>query len=70
MIRTIKRKPVVEPKVFFDVSNTNHLKEYAHFLKTDSWQNSCSFILEFPFSDVPSMINYKITAHTLSKYMK
>lgn len=69
MIRTIKPK-IVQPKIYFDAGNKKHLIAYAKFLKSTTWEDGCKFILEFPFSDIPTMINYKITERALDKYLK
>ncbi len=33
---------------------------YALFLKDRTWKKGCPFKLEFPFLDIPSMVNDKI----------
>jgi len=69
MLETIKSR-IPESKVYFNVKDRKHLQDYANFLKTSSWANGCKYILEFPFMDIPTMINCKITEHALKKYLK
>lgn len=56
-------------KVFFDPTNEEHLKEYAIYLEQGRWTGSCRFQVEFPYIEIPAMINAKLAKHMLSKYM-
>ena len=58
------------PRVVFNPANRKHLKEYALFVKTKNWQNGCNFLLEDPYTDIPSMINEKVVFHLLKPLMK
>jgi hypothetical protein len=58
-----------EPRVRFDPSNHEHRLDYASFLKYNNWQGGCRFLLEDPYEDIPTMINAKITEHSLSPIM-
>jgi hypothetical protein len=55
-------------KVKFDPANEDHLKEYAIFLEQGRWQGTCRFQLEFPYIEIPAMINAKIAAYVTAKY--
>ena len=50
----------VNPKIKFNVSNPEHLKIYNKFLKTKRWQEGCPFDLEWPYTNIPVMIERKI----------
>lgn len=65
------RKRALAPRAreIFDPSNKDHLIDYAQFIKHYNWKNGCGYLLEDPFEDIPSMINYKIVEHFLAKYM-
>ena len=65
-----KKPNIPEPKIYFDAANIKHQKLYAAFLKNDRWREGCPFVLEFPFCDVPTMINHKITVRALAKYIE
>lgn len=55
-------------KVIFDPSNPAHMEDYYNFRKHKSWGLGCSYILEFPYLDVPTMINNKIVDHFLKEF--
>jgi hypothetical protein len=59
------------PYALFDANNAEHRKLYATFLKTKTW-STCpyKFVLEEPFTDLPSSINYKLVNHYLGKEFK
>jgi hypothetical protein len=59
----------ISTRVFFDPTNEDHLKEYAIYLEQGRWNGACKFQVEFPYIEIPAMINAKIARHTLSKYM-
>lgn len=56
------RKPVVVPRtrIVFDPSNRKHMLDFAKFVKYNSWEDGCSYYLEDPYSDIPTMIRAKI----------
>ena len=66
------RKSALAPKerVVFDPSNRKHMLDFARFVKYNSWVNGCSYFLEDPYSDIPTMIRAKIANHTLSKLVE
>lgn len=51
---------VTSPKIRFDVANTDHLKIYNKYLKTKRWSDGCPFTLEWPYANIPVMIERKI----------
>lgn len=57
-------------KVKFDPSNSSHLKSYRIFLKHKTWLNGCIFELEWPYHDIPAMIQAKIIDKYLDKLIK
>jgi hypothetical protein len=57
-------------RVKFDPSNKQHMFDFARFVKYNSWTNGCSYFLEDPYTDIPSMIQAKIVDHTLSKLVE
>ena len=66
------RKTVLKAKsrIAFDPTNAQHLKDYASFLKYNNWVNGCSYFLEDPYEDIPSMIKQKLIKHFMAKYME
>lgn len=66
------RRSVLAPKerVQFDPSNKKHMLDFARFVKYNGWKNGCSYFLEDPYTDIPSMIRAKIADHTLSKLVE
>lgn len=64
------RKPrfSVPPRVDFDPSNEEHLRDYALFLRKGNWVHHCQYFLEDPYIDIPTMVNAKIVAHALKDY--
>lgn len=63
---------VLKPKVriHFDANNSDHVQDYANFVKHSNWKNGCNYLLEQPFQDIPTMINFKLIRHFLEPYMK
>ena len=59
-----------KPRVLFDPSAYEHRLEYAGFLKYSGWRNGCPFLLEEPYEDIPTMINAKLTEHSLKSLME
>jgi len=57
-------------RVPFDPSNKKHMLDFAKFVKYNSWSDGCSYFLEDPFTDIPTMIRSKIADHTLSKLVE
>lgn len=56
------------PHALFDPDNEQHRRAYYDYLKTNSW-NGCPyhFVLEEPFLDLPSSINYKMVLYYTNK---
>lgn len=62
-----KSSTLVKSRLVFDPSNRKHMLDFARFVKYNSWKDGCSYLLEDPFVDIPTMIRAKIADHTLSK---
>lgn len=56
------------PYTLFSADKEEHRRSYYEYLKTGSW-NGCSyqFVLEEPFLDLPSSINYKMMLYYTNK---
>ena len=69
---TLYRKSKLVPKtrVEFNPANKKHMLDFAMFIKYNGWKNGCSYYLEDPFMDIPSMIRTKIADFATSKYME
>ena len=57
-------------RVLFDTNNRKHMLDFARFVKYNSWRDGCSYCLEDPYTDIPTMIRAKIADHTLSKLVE
>jgi len=57
-------------KVKFDPSNPSHLRSYRIFLTHKTWLNGCIYELEWPYHDIPVMIQAKIIQKHLDKLIK
>jgi hypothetical protein len=66
------RRSILAPRtrVPFDASNRKHMLDFAKFVKYNSWSDGCSYFLEDPFTDIPTMIRFKIAEYTLSKLVE
>jgi hypothetical protein len=66
------RRSVLAPRarVPFNPSNKQHMLDFARFVKYNTWRDGCSYFLEDPYTDIPSMIRAKIADHTLSKLVE
>lgn len=64
------RKIDVKPRVVFDPTNQEHLVDFAHFVKYNKWVGSCSYYLEDPFGDIPTMIRSKIAEQHIRKLLE
>jgi len=56
------RRSVLAPKarVPFDPRNRKHMLDFAKFVKYNGWRDGCSYYLEDPYTDIPTMIRAKI----------
>lgn len=54
----------------FNPANKADLLEYQSFLKNAKWKAGCPFFVEWPFSNVVSMIEHKIVNHYISNLIK
>ena len=57
-------------RVAFNPSNKQHMLDFARFVKYNTWKNGCSYFLEDPYTDIPTMIRAKIADYTLSKLVE
>lgn len=48
------------PRLHFDPSSADHLREFQFFEKNRRWRVGCPFILEHPYLSVPGMIRDKL----------
>ena len=57
----LKTFSLTRPYTIFDAANKAHRQAYSDYIKTNSWANSkFQFILEPPYLDLPSSINFKL----------
>ncbi len=63
---------VLKPRerIHFDPANSEHVEDYANFIKHSNWKSGCKYLLEQPFQDIPSMINNKLIRHFLKPYLR
>ena len=62
-----KRFYIVKPRVIFDAKNKKHMLDFAKFVKYNSWVDGCRYLLEDPYTDIPTMIRHKIAEFAVSK---
>lgn len=64
-------KEPLNQRVHFDPNNSQHLLDYAHFLKYNAWgKEGCPFFLEDDYDNIPAMLNEITLKHFMSKYME
>ena len=68
--KTFKVTNCYWPKVEFNPADTDHLNEYRKFLQKQHWGDGCPFILEWPFTNIISMIEHKVTRYHLANIKK
>jgi hypothetical protein len=51
----------------FNPSDKEDLTAYKNFLENSSWKNGCPFVVEWPFTDVISMIKHKIVERHIAR---
>ena len=59
-----------KPRIPFNPSNKHHMLDFARFVKYNTWTDGCSYFLEDPYTDIPTMIRAKIADYTLSKLVE
>ena len=57
-----------KPRVSFDPRNKNHMLDFARFVKYNNWKDGCSYFLEDPYSDIPTMIRAKIAESVVASF--
>jgi len=50
----------------FNPSDLHDLLEYKYFKNKGTWQSSCPFVLEWPYVNVPMMLDDLIVNHYLA----
>jgi hypothetical protein len=60
----------MKPRIAFDPKNKKHMLDFAKFVKYNNWKDGCSYYLEEPFSDIPTMIRAKIAENTVINYLE
>lgn len=65
-----KSNLIPKARVVFNPANKKHVLDFARFVKYNGWKNGCSYYLEDPFSDIPSMIRYKIADYSVSRLLE
>lgn len=51
----------------FNPGSKEDLSAYSSFLKNSQWKDGCPFIVEWPFTDVVSMIKHKIVERHIGR---
>lgn len=54
----------------FNPTDVEDLAEYKHFLQKTSWKNGCPFVVEWPHTNVISMIEHKIVERHIDAIIK
>jgi len=55
-----------KPRIAFDPKNRKHMLDFARFVKYNTWKDGCSYYLEDPYSDIPTMIRAKIADYVVA----
>lgn len=56
-------------KRIFDPSKRKDMQVYAEFVKNNNWgAGTCPFELEWPWLNIPNMIEYKISQHAIRRF--
>lgn len=61
------RYSLFKSRVSFDPNDNKHMLDFARFIKYNNWKEGCSYYLEDPYTDIPTMIRAKIVDNSLSK---
>lgn len=64
------RRSILAPKerVKFDPRNRKHMLDFAKFVKYNTWRDGCSYYLEDPYTDIPTMIRHKIVDDVVATF--
>ena len=54
----------------FDSTSAADLTAYQQYLENQSWDTGCPFYLEWPYHDIPRMIEHKIVARYLEDLIR
>ena len=59
---------ISRPYAIFDANNEQHRKAYFEYMSKGSWAECpYQFVLEEPYLDLPSCINYKMVEHYMQQ---
>ena len=64
-----KSRLVTKERVEFNPKNRKHMLDFAKFVKYNNWVHGCSYYLEEPYTDIPTMIHAKIAEYSVSKLL-
>lgn len=64
-----KRAYAIPARVVFDPSNSKDMLDFAEFLKYNNWRHGCRFLLEDPYTDIPTMICAKVVGYRMTQYI-
>ena len=64
-----KSKLVHKNRVAFNPKNRKHMLDFAKFVKYNNWVDGCNYYLEEPYTDIPTMIQAKISDYSVSKLL-
>jgi len=57
------------PKRIFDPSKRKDMMAYAEFVKNNNWgAGTCPFELEWPWLNIPSMLENKISEYAIRRF--
>ena len=70
-MKNLYRKTVLNVKVrtAFNPNNRKHMLDFAKFVKYNNWVDGCNYYLEEPYTDIPTMIQAKISDYSVSKLL-
>jgi len=63
-----KTRSQVKPRIKYDPSNIEHIKEVRYFKTYSKWENGCPFENEWPWNDIPRMIDDRTTRYFLNNF--
>lgn len=63
-----KTRSQVKERKKFDPNNPNHIEEVIYFKTNSKWKTVCPFENEWPWNDIPRMIDDRLARHFLSTY--
>lgn len=70
MKKPIRLSSLQYEKHYFDPNNEADLKAFKSFYSKQKWGGPCPFYLEWPYTDIPSMLLDKIVKHNINNIIK